>query len=179
MSAVSTDTRSRDAVAPPLFRGPAQRDASRRPSSVGARVAWVVVLGLFLTFFMLPVVWLILAPTRTDGDIIRGNGLSFGSLENFATAWRHIFDYQDGALSDLGGGSYHTPGLVTSGATARRAVGRWILVAAAVLGVLIILGGVLIANKRRDDIERERRLHERWLELQQQQQSETPAEAQP
>ncbi|SDK03092.1 multiple sugar transport system permease protein [Lentzea albidocapillata subsp. violacea] len=98
MSAVSTDTRSRDAVAPAVSRGPARRNACRRPSGVAARVAWTVVLGLFLTFFMLPVVWLVLAPTRTDSDIIRGDGLSFGSWENFATAWQRVFAYQDGAL---------------------------------------------------------------------------------
>ena len=98
MSAVSTDTRSRDTAAAVVSRGPSRRNASRPPSSVAARVAWAMVLGLFLTFFMLPVAWLLLAPTRTDSDIIRGNGLSFGSLENLATAWRHIFDYQDGAL---------------------------------------------------------------------------------
>ncbi len=79
-------------------------------------------------------------------------------------------DYQDGGPSDLGAQSYHTPGLVTSIGSPKRAMGKWILLAAVLLGAIIILGGVLIASKRRSDIEREQRLQQRWIELQQQQQ---------
>jgi uncharacterized protein HemX len=52
-------------------------------------------------------------------------------------------------------------------AARQSAVGKWILIAAVVLAALIILGGVLIASQRRTEAERERRLQQRFLELQQ------------
>lgn len=50
----------------------------------------LVVLLAFAAFFVVPVVWLILAPTKSDGDIVRAGPLSFGSFHQVALAWRHL-----------------------------------------------------------------------------------------
>jgi hypothetical protein len=52
-------------------------------------------------------------------------------------------------------------------AARQSAMGKWILIGAVVLASIIILGGVLIASQRRSEAERERRLQQRFLELQQ------------
>jgi hypothetical protein len=52
-------------------------------------------------------------------------------------------------------------------AARQSAMGKWILIGAVVLATIIILGGVLIASQRRAEAERERRLQQRFLELQQ------------
>jgi len=73
--------------------------AKTRPESSRAATAAVAVLFLALVaFFILPVLWLLLAPTKTAGQLISDGPLSFGSLGNVATAWRHLVDFQDGIL---------------------------------------------------------------------------------
>ena len=82
--------------------GPRRPATSRRirPTTLVARTAWIVVLGLFLLFFVLPVIWLLLAPTKSDGQILRGAPFSFGSLTGLADTWHHLYGFQDGAVLD-------------------------------------------------------------------------------
>lgn len=44
----------------------------------------------FGAFFVLPLVWLLLAPTRTDADLVGHPALAVGSLRNVWTAWQRI-----------------------------------------------------------------------------------------
>ncbi|MFF7791509.1 ABC transporter permease subunit [Streptomyces sp. NPDC007991] len=66
--------------------------------TVSARLAWILVMGLFLLFFCVPVAWLLLAPTKTDGQIVRDDPFSFGSLSAVADAWHHLYAFEDGAI---------------------------------------------------------------------------------
>lgn len=66
----------------------------------GTRIVWWIVLGLFTVFFGLPVLWLVLAPTKTDPQLVTSNPLAFGSLGNVVTAWNHLLSFQDGVLWD-------------------------------------------------------------------------------
>ena len=61
---------------------------------------FVVVLGfgLLLVFFVLPVIWLLLAPTKTASDLVREGPLSFGSFANLAEAWQHLVSFQGGVV---------------------------------------------------------------------------------
>ena len=45
----------------------------------------VLVLALFVVFFVLPVLWLLLAATKTDDQLVHGNPLSFGSWRALGT----------------------------------------------------------------------------------------------
>jgi len=58
-----------------------------------------VLLAFLLVFFVLPVIWLLLAPSKTAGEVVRDNPLSFGSFHRIGTAWRHLFAFQDGAMT--------------------------------------------------------------------------------
>ncbi|MEV0481901.1 carbohydrate ABC transporter permease [Streptomyces sp. NPDC050508] len=58
-----------------------------------------LLLALLLLFFVLPVIWLLLAPSKTAGEVVRDNPLSFGSFHQIGTAWRHLFAFQDGAMT--------------------------------------------------------------------------------
>jgi multiple sugar transport system permease protein len=49
-------------------------------------------------FFALPLVWLLLAPTRTAAELIGGPPLSFGSIANVRTAWGDLMGYNDGEI---------------------------------------------------------------------------------
>jgi multiple sugar transport system permease protein len=56
------------------------------------------VTGAFTAFFVLPILWIMLAPTRSDGDIVRGAPLAFGSFSDLGTTWRHLYDFQSHAI---------------------------------------------------------------------------------
>jgi multiple sugar transport system permease protein len=57
-----------------------------------------VVLAVLVVFFVLPVVWLLLAPSKTAGQVVHDSPLSFGSFQQIGTAWRHLFAFQNGAV---------------------------------------------------------------------------------
>ena len=72
---------------------------SRPPASRLASTAVVVViLGALLIFFVLPAVWLLLAPSKTAGQLVHDFPLSFGSFSQVGAAWDHLVSFQDGVL---------------------------------------------------------------------------------
>ncbi|MFD9065150.1 carbohydrate ABC transporter permease [Kitasatospora purpeofusca] len=48
--------------------------------------------------FLAPVVWLVLAPTRTDESIRDDFPFSIGSLANVGRAWEHLYAFNDGIV---------------------------------------------------------------------------------
>jgi len=60
-----------------------------------ARVVRAAVLLTFGVFFAVPLVWLVLAPTRTDHDLLTGPSFAFGSFHNVAVAWKHLDSFGD------------------------------------------------------------------------------------
>jgi multiple sugar transport system permease protein len=73
---------------------------SARPAAsrfVSAGVA-AVILAALLIFFVLPAAWLLLAPSKTAGQLVQDFPLSFGSFHQVGAAWQHLVSYQDGAL---------------------------------------------------------------------------------
>lgn len=74
--------------------------AGRRlqPSRVVSFLIVGLLLALLLVFFVLPVIWLLLAPSKTAGQVVQDNPLSFGSFQQIGAAWQHLFAFQDGAM---------------------------------------------------------------------------------
>jgi multiple sugar transport system permease protein len=68
------------------------------PSRALSLCVIALLLGLLLIFFVLPVIWLLLAPSKTAGQIVHDSPLSFGSFAQIGTAWKNLFGFQDGAL---------------------------------------------------------------------------------
>jgi multiple sugar transport system permease protein len=62
------------------------------------KVSKYVLFAALLVFFVLPVVWLLLAPTKTAGELVSEGPLAFGSFGDIGTAWRHLMSFQDGVL---------------------------------------------------------------------------------
>jgi multiple sugar transport system permease protein len=77
-----------------LTRAPRRRGESHFASNLVV----IVLFTALLVFFVLPVLWLLLAPTKTAGELINDWPLSFGSLGNLGAAWHHLVSFQDGAL---------------------------------------------------------------------------------
>ena len=63
-----------------------------RITSLGVRL---VVLTAFAVFFIAPVLWLILAPTKSDKALISSSPFSFGDFHHVALAWKHLDAFSD------------------------------------------------------------------------------------
>ncbi len=63
-----------------------------RVLGLGLRLA---ILLTFAVFFIAPVVWLILAPTKSDQALITSSPFSFGDFHHVALAWKHLNAYSD------------------------------------------------------------------------------------
>nr|WP_252126521.1 carbohydrate ABC transporter permease [Streptomyces sp. MBT84] len=68
------------------------------PSRAASAVIIGLLLAILLVFFVLPVIWLLLAPSKTAGQIVHDNPLSFGSFGRIGDAWRHLFSFENGAV---------------------------------------------------------------------------------
>ena len=62
---------------------------------LAARGVRAAVLAAFALFFLVPMVWLILAPTKTNTDLVDKPSLAFGSFHQVAVAWRHLDAFSD------------------------------------------------------------------------------------
>lgn len=69
------------------------------------------VLGLFALFFVIPVLWLLLAATKTEDQLARANPLSFGSVHALVDNWNALLSFQDReALQWLGNSALYSFG---------------------------------------------------------------------
>jgi multiple sugar transport system permease protein len=54
-----------------------------------------VILAAFGVFFAAPLVWLILAPTKSDEALVTSGPFTFGSFHQVALAWKHLDAFSD------------------------------------------------------------------------------------
>ena len=65
--------------------------------TLGFGLRWGVLL-LFAAYFFVPMLWLVLAPSKSAPDLLALNPLAFGSFQRIAQAWQRIVDYQQGEV---------------------------------------------------------------------------------
>jgi len=58
-----------------------------RIAGLGVRI---FILATFAVFFVAPILWLILAPTKSDKALITSSPFSFGDFHHVALAWKHL-----------------------------------------------------------------------------------------
>ena len=84
--------------APPrVSAGKRARPVTRRlprPSLVPGYLAAAVLLTAFLLFFILPVIWLLLAATKTDPELVYRSPFSFGSWHALRHNWDALTGFQ-------------------------------------------------------------------------------------
>ncbi len=76
----------------------AERRHPRSPRRLAPRLLTGSVLLAFLVFFVLPVLWLVLAATKTDQQLVHGHPMSFGSWHAFRANWDALTAFQDNAV---------------------------------------------------------------------------------
>src|SRR3954453_24063317 len=65
-----------------------------------AAISRVVVLVLFATFFVIPMVWLLLAPTKSDANLVDRYSLAVGNFHHVWVAWQHLDNFSDHIYRD-------------------------------------------------------------------------------
>ncbi|MEU7695574.1 carbohydrate ABC transporter permease [Microbispora hainanensis] len=83
------------------------RPAGRRNSVSGwsVRTIIAVVVAIFVLFFVIPIVWLLLATTKSAHALIVDNPFQPGGLGDLAANWKQLFAFQDGAVTSWVGNS--------------------------------------------------------------------------
>lgn len=74
----------------------AGRPRARNRIRGGAALRLVTLWG-FAVFCVVPLVWLLLAPSKDDAQLIN-SPLGFGSLSRYAESWQHLAGYDGGAI---------------------------------------------------------------------------------
>ena len=74
------------------------RHSAGTASGWAGRAMVSVVVAVFVVFFAVPIVWLLLATTKSARDLIVGHPFRPGSLTDLASNWRELLAFQDGAV---------------------------------------------------------------------------------
>ena len=64
---------------------------------LGFGLRWGVLL-LFAAYFFIPVLWLVLATSKSAPQLLELNPLAFGSFQRIQEAWQRIIEYQNGEV---------------------------------------------------------------------------------
>jgi multiple sugar transport system permease protein len=62
---------------------------------IATRGLRLVILAAFAVFFVAPLLWLILAPTKSDAALVTSGPFWFGSFHQVALAWEHLDAFSD------------------------------------------------------------------------------------
>ncbi|WP_244893252.1 carbohydrate ABC transporter permease [Agreia bicolorata] len=74
------------------------RQAARSPRGWMGRALAIAVALIFVVFFVLPLIWLLLAPTKTPLQLLTGNPFSFGGFGSLAENWQSLSEFQNGIV---------------------------------------------------------------------------------
>jgi multiple sugar transport system permease protein len=84
----------------------------RRTSTPGqwvGRALVTVLLVTFAAFFILPIIWLLLAPTKTNSELLLDGPFSVGTFEQLAANWNELFAFGSGVFATwLGNSAFYS-----------------------------------------------------------------------
>ena len=78
--------------------GRPRRTIRRRAPSLG-RLLRVVILIVCAVFFGLPLLWLLIAPSKLDNGFVNLPSLAFGALANYGRAFGNLLEYNHGEIA--------------------------------------------------------------------------------
>lgn len=81
-------------------RGKAGHSELKAPTGgarAGRAVVWIILLVYGLAS-IIPMVWLLIAPSKTAEQLNDAPPFSFGSFANYGAAWQHLLTFQDGVV---------------------------------------------------------------------------------
>ncbi|MCZ9880966.1 carbohydrate ABC transporter permease [Arthrobacter sp. B2a2-09] len=97
MSSHSLATRT-EKTEPAPARTRRTRNRGWKPRLAPLSILRLLILFGFGIFCLVPLIWLLLTPTKTDAAILGDFPLSFGTFDRLAAAWQHLTAYSGGIL---------------------------------------------------------------------------------
>ncbi len=68
------------------------------PRSYAIRFIGLTILLIFTALFFVPIIWLVLAPTKTDGQLLNQSPFAFGSLSTLVHTFNRVVNYDGQSL---------------------------------------------------------------------------------
>ena len=65
--------------------------------TVGRTGVWLLMI-VYAVLSVVPMIWLLLAPSKTGPELNTENPFAFGSFANYGLAWEHLMTFQNGAV---------------------------------------------------------------------------------
>ena len=86
-----------------------RRRSALTPGQWIGRALVTIVLLVFVAFFVLPIIWLLLAPTKSNTQLLLDGPFSFGSFEQLAANWNELFAFGSGVFATwIGNSAYYS-----------------------------------------------------------------------
>jgi multiple sugar transport system permease protein len=86
-----------------------RRRGALTPGQWIGRAFVTIVLLVFAAFFILPIIWLLLAPTKTNTQLLLDGPFSFGSFDQLAANWNELFAFGSGVFATwIGNSAYYS-----------------------------------------------------------------------
>jgi len=115
----------------------------RQESLVGTLAANFMLI-LFAVISVLPILWLLLAPSKTDPDITNRHPLAFGNFSGYLTAWKNLQSFNDGVIVSWAVNSIWYTVVIVLLATASATLGGFVLAASKIRIKKMLMVGTLI-----------------------------------
>jgi multiple sugar transport system permease protein len=87
-------------MATQVLSKPAKKSSSTLPKPkdlIAKSTKWIVLLG-FAIFSLIPMTWMLLAPSKTQPQLQQNPPLSFGTFEGYITAWNNLALFQEARI---------------------------------------------------------------------------------
>jgi multiple sugar transport system permease protein len=86
-----------------------RRRRALTPAQWIGRAVVTMVLLVFAAFFILPIIWLLLAPTKSNTQLLLESPFSFGSFDQLAANWNELFAFGSGVFATwIGNSAYYS-----------------------------------------------------------------------
>jgi len=115
----------------------------RQESLVGTLAANFMLI-LFAVISVLPILWLLLAPSKTDPDITNRHPLAFGNFSGYLTAWKNLQSFNDGVVVSWAVNSIWYNVVIVLLATSSATLGGFVLAASKIRIKKMLMVGTLI-----------------------------------
>lgn len=86
-----------------------RRRRALTPGQWIGRALVTMVLLVFAAFFILPIIWLLLAPTKSNTQLLLESPFSFGSFDQLVANWNELFAFGSGVFATwIGNSAYYS-----------------------------------------------------------------------
>lgn len=96
-----------------IVNAPKSVSVKTKKISFSSLVVWLILIAYSL-FSLLPMVWLIIAPSKNAEQLVNFAPMAFGAIDGYSNAWNNLMTFEDGVLVTWIGNSIWYTALIVS-----------------------------------------------------------------